>query len=116
MNAKARVGVVVGVVSILFSILCLVFMPVFTGAIIMAPLIGVGFGGISAVLGARRTAGVTFAFALVPLGGFLVMENFSEHVGTGYVAFAPLVAAIALAAWAAGNYLHTKRTEPGSAA
>jgi hypothetical protein len=104
------------VVSILFSIFCLVVMPVFTGAIIVAPLIGFAFAVISAALGARRTAAVTFAFALVPFCGFLVMETLSEHVGTGYVAFAPLVAAVVLAAWAVGNYSHAKRAEPRSAA
>lgn len=115
MNVKSRVGVTAGVVSILFSTLCLFVMPVFTGSIILAPLAGVVLAATALALGARRTAGVTLLFALVPACGFLVMENYSEYFGTGYVAFIPLVAAAVVAACTAVNYSRSRAIKPTSA-
>lgn len=116
MNIKTRIGVFAGLASILFSTLCLVVMPAFTAAIILAPLVGMILGGAAAALGARRTGIVTLVFAVVPACGFYVMENFAGYFGTGYVAFFPLVIAIAVAAWVLIRYLHMKPVTPGSAA
>jgi hypothetical protein len=116
MNVRTRIGVSAGVVSILFSTLSLIVMPVFTGSIILAPLLGVVLGATALALGARRTAGVTFVFALVPACGFFVMENFSGYFRTGYVAFLPLVVAVAVAAWALISYSRSKAIGPTSAA
>jgi hypothetical protein len=74
MNVWARIGVSAGVVSILFSTLCLIVMPVLIGSIILAPPAGVVPGAIAVAPGARRTAGVKFAFALVPSCGLSVMR------------------------------------------
>lgn len=98
MSIKNRVGISLGVLSILFSTFCLIVMPVFTGAILAALLAGVVFGAVAACLGAPRTASVTLVFALVPACGFLAMES----ARIGYAAFIPLAGAIALAAWAIG--------------
>ncbi len=116
MNIKHRIGIVAGVFSILFSTFCLIVMPVFTGAIIAAPLVGLAFAAIAATLRARRTAAITVAFALVPLCGFLVMENFSKYFGTGYVAFLPLAVAAAAAAWTMVDYSRAKAATPESTA
>ena len=105
----------VGLASILLSTACLIIMPAFTGAIILAPFAGVLLGGISAALGARRTAAVTLVFSLVPASGFYLMENFTDHFGTGYVAFFPLVVAIALATWVWASSLRRKPAGPGAA-
>lgn len=114
MNCKTRIGVCTGVVSILFSTACLVVMPVFSGAIVVAPLAGVFLAAIAAALGARRTAGVALLFALVPACGFFVMETFSEYFGTGYVAFVPLLVAVAVATLVLISYSRTRAIEPGS--
>src|SRR5690606_1291758 len=98
-----------GVVSIVFSRACFIVMPVFTGAIAAALLVGVVFSAIAASLGARRTAGVTLLFALVPLFGFLILENVAQYFGTGYVAFVPWIAAIGVVAWMAINYSRERR-------
>lgn len=116
MNIKTRIGIFVGLSSMLFSTLCLIVMPVFTGAIIVAPFIGAILGAIAAACGARRTAVVTLVFAVVPACGFYVMERFSGYFGTGYVAFFPLVVAIAVASSVLLSYSRTKPVEPGSAA
>ena len=116
MSVRTRIGVSAGVVSILFSTLCLIVMPAFTGSIILAPLVGVVLGATAVALGTRRTAGVTFVFTLVPACGFFVMENFSEYFGTGYVAFLSLVAAVAVTGWALINYSRSKAIGPTSAA
>lgn len=108
MSTRSRIGVSLGVASIVFSSLCLVVMPVFTAAILAALLIGAAFSAIAASLGAPRTAGVTLVFSLAPLFGFLVLENLTEHFGTGYVAFAPWVAATGVAAFVAINYVRDK--------
>lgn len=109
MSTKHRLGISLGILSIAFSTLCLIVMPVFTGAMIAALLLGVAFGAMAASLGARRTAGVTLLFALAPLFGFFVMENSAAYFRTGYVAFAPFLVAIVVAVWVATNYLRTKR-------
>lgn len=116
MNTKTRLAVLLGVVSILFSTFCLIVMPVFLAAIMAAPLLGIAVGAVALFLDARRTAVVTFAFALVPLCGLLAMETLAKHVGTGYVAFAPLAAAAALAAWATASYSREQRAQRGAAA
>lgn len=116
MNIKTRIGIFVGLASILFSTLCLLAMPAFTGAIIVAPFVGMILGAIAAALGARRTAAVTLVFAVVPACGFYVMEKFSDYFGTGYVAFFPLAVAVAVAAWVLISYSRTKPVGPGSPA
>jgi hypothetical protein len=108
MSTRSRIGAAVGGVSIGLSTLCFLVMPAFTPAILIAVFIGFIFGIAAALLGARRTAGVAVIFALVPLLGFFVMEAFAEKVGTGFVAFVPLLLAGAIGGFAARNYLRVK--------
>lgn len=94
-----RFGVAVGVISVAFSTLCFVIVPVFTPAFLLAALFGLISAGLCIALKARRSAWVAFVFAFVPLCGFLVLEYVVEHVGNGHVFFVPLAAATAFAAW-----------------
>jgi hypothetical protein len=115
MSRKSRIGATVGGISIGFSTLCLLVMPVFTPSIILAPLAAIVLAPISLVLHARRTALVAAIFALVPLLGLMSAESFAEYFRTGYVAFAPLFLAVIIAALALANYKRSQRTaEPPS--
>jgi hypothetical protein len=113
-KTHSRIGVVVAGLSIVYSTLCFLVTPVFTGAIILAALFGTISGAIAIALKARRTAIVAFIFALTPLFGFLVMEYVAERVGTGYVTFIPLVLAIVVAAWALVDYSRGKDASPST--
>jgi hypothetical protein len=104
-----RFGVAVGVISVAFSTLCFVIVPVFTPAFLLAALFGLISGGLCLALKARRSAWVAFVFALVPLCGFLVLEYVVEYVGNGHVFFVPLAAAMAFAAWALIDYSRATR-------
>lgn len=100
MKTRSLVGVIVGGTSIAFSSLCFVIAPVFTPAVVLAVVVGAIGGSVALALQARRTALVAFAFAVTPLLGLLMIQYAAERVGTGYIAFAPLVVAVIVAAWA----------------
>lgn len=92
MKNPSGFGVAVGVISIAFSTLCLVVMPFFAAAIVLAAVFGASSGGLALGLKARRTAMVTFVFAVIPLVGWLILHF------TGYRVSAPADAANSLAA------------------
>ena len=106
---SARIGVAIGSISVVFSTLCFLVMPVFTASLILSIASGVPSGLIALSLKARRTALVAFAFAPVPLCGFLLLEHAAHFVGSGYIAFLALGVAILVAAWAVIDYSRSRR-------
>jgi len=74
MKNPSRIGVAIGVLSIVFSLLCLAITPVFTPAIVVAAFFGVVSGAIAMALQARRTAYAAFLFAAAPLAEFLILR------------------------------------------
>lgn len=76
MKNPSRLGVAIGVLSIVFSLLCLAITPVFTAAIVLAAFFGLVSGAIAIALQARRTAYAAFAFAMAPLVEFLIFRIF----------------------------------------
>jgi hypothetical protein len=106
----ARIGVGLGGISIAFSTLCFLVMPAFTAALILAMLFGVPSSAIAFGLKAKRTALVTLVFAPTPIFGFLLMENASHLVGSGYIAFLALGAAFLIAALALVDYSKARRS------
>jgi hypothetical protein len=106
----ARIGVVVGGISIAFSTLCFLITPAFTPAFMLALLFGALSGALALALKARRTAVLAFVFALTPLCGFLLMEYVAERVRTGYIVFVPLGLAFAIAVGVLVNYSKARRT------
>ena len=79
-------------------------MPVFTPGVVLAGLVGAVAGVIALVCGARRTALVTFVFAITPAFGFLLLEYDPPRFNTGYLAFIALGVALAVAVFALVNY------------
>ncbi len=114
MKTESRIGAALGGISIVFSILCFAVTPVFTAAFILAALFGAVSGAVVLALKARRTAIVSFVFALAPFCGFLLMQYVVERVGSSLVVFIPLGLAIASAAWALVDYSKARRA-PASA-
>jgi hypothetical protein len=110
MIRKSRIGAAIGGISIGFSTLCLLVMPVFTPSVVLAPLVAIVLAPIALALQARRTALVAAIFALVPLFGFMSAESFAEYFRTGYVAFAPLFLAVIIAALVLVNYKRSRGT------
>lgn len=109
MKNTSRIGAAVGGISIAFSMLCCLIVPVFTGAMVLAALFGLISGGLAMALQARRTAIVAFVFALVPLCEFLLLQYVAEPAGTALIAFIPLVAALAVAVWFLLTYMRPSR-------
>lgn len=94
MSARSRYGVIAGGIGIVLSSLCLLVIPVFTPAIVLAVLVGALGGTLAIALQARRTAFLAFTFALTPLFGLLAMQY---SAGSGYVAFIPWALAVMIA-------------------
>jgi hypothetical protein len=115
-RSTARIGAAVGGISVAFSALCFVVTPAFTPAFILAALFGFLSGAIALALKARRTAVVTFVFALTPFCGFLLMQYVAEPLQNGYVVFVPLALAAVFAAWVLINYSKAKRLVASGAA
>ncbi len=91
METKSLIGVIAGGTSIVFSSFCFLVMPVFTPAIALAALAGAVGGTVALALQVRRTALVTFVFAVTPLFGFLLLEYGPGRFDTGYLAFILIV-------------------------
>ena len=104
MRSRRAIGVVAGTISIVFSILCFLVMPVFTPGIVLAGIVGAVAAIIAFVCKARRTALVTFVFALVPTFGFILLEYDPPRFDTGYLAFIALGVALVVAVLAFVDY------------
>lgn len=103
----SRIGVAIGIISVVFSTLCFLVMPVFTGSVVLSIFFGVPSGIIALSLKAKRTAIVAFVFAPVPALGLLLLEQ--DLLGGGYMAFlSPCVAAV-IAALALIHYARARR-------
>jgi hypothetical protein len=112
----ARIGVILGCISMAFSTLCFLVMPAFTAALVLAMLFGLPSSAIALGLKAKRTALVALVFAPTPLGGFLLMEHASHLVGSGYIAFVALGVAFLVAALAIIDYLVARHRLASAAA
>lgn len=107
MRTKSLIGIAAGGTSIAFSSLCIVFVPVFTPAFMLAAIVGIIGGTIALALRARRTALVAFSFALTPLLFFLFMMY--DGIGALFVALSPIGAALLVAVLAVADYSRNGR-------
>jgi hypothetical protein len=112
MRLKPSISIVTGTVSIAFSSLCFLVMPVFTPGIVLAGLVGAVAGVIALVGGARRTALVTLTFAITPTFGFLLLEYDPPRFNTGYLAFIALGVALVVAFFAFVDYSREGANSP----
>lgn len=113
----SRIGVAVGAISIAFSTLCCWAVGVFSGAFMLAALVGTLASVVAFALDARRTALVTFTFGFAPLLEFLVLEGRAfERILDGYGVLAivsPLALAVVVAALAVLHYLKERTARAG---
>ena len=98
MSRSSRIGATTAKWSIGIAALCYLVTPIFTPAIAVAALV-CAIGGIAAlVLGARRIALVAIAFALLPMGGLVVLQSLDASALSDSIVFVPLLAAVAAVA------------------
>ena len=104
MRLRPTIGIVAGAASIGFSTLCFLVMPVFTPGIVLAGFVGAMGSVIALACKARRTALVTFVFALTPTFGFLLLEYDPPRFDRAYLAFIALGVALVVAVIAFSGY------------
>ena len=111
MKPRSRIGMFIAGASIAFSAFSVGLYFTFTPVIVLTLLFGAAGVALALAAGARRTAIVTAAFALVPLCQLLA-ERFLE---SELLVFLPAAVAIGTGAWALVSFAADRRPRERSA-